>query len=141
MAGITTLGEFLGPIPMSPSCADPAYFATAQPWPPASSYPGIDQESEVSSLNSDDSPPARRWKLEHRPVDHKELASWRERFRKMKLRLWNLESCRTKPKAAWEHAYLKLFIEDLRQAIAKASGTLGRRRRAKAREAPQPPPC
>jgi hypothetical protein len=52
------------------------------------------------------------------------------------MRLWSLESCRTSPKAAWETAYLKIFIDDLQQAIAKAAGTLGRRPRLRAREAP-----
>jgi len=131
---MATLGDLLFPVPRL--AADPAYFATAQPWPPASAYPDLwptcltpvrVDDSDVSSLKSDDSPSARRKKLG--PTDHQGLTKWRERCRRMKLRLWNLESCRTRPRTSWEVAYLKLSIEDMRQAIARAAETLGRRPR------------
>ena len=109
---MATLGDLLS----TPRLAvDLAYFTTAQPWPSASAYP--DQPTCLS--------------LSTRPTNHLELAKTREKYQRMKLRLWNLESCRTRPSTSWEVEYLKTTVEDLRRTIAKAAAILGRRSRLK----------
>jgi len=102
--------------------ADPAYFATAQPWPPASAYPEQPTCLPIST----------------RPANHLELTRAREKYEKLKLRLWNLESRRTRSNASWEVEHLKAIVEDLRRTIAKAAAFLGRRPRLK-KGARQPP--
>ena len=136
---MATLGDLVFPARLA---ADPAYFVTAQPWPPANAYPDHwptcltpAHDDSASSLNSDDSPSTRR---KTRPTDHQGLAKWREKYQRMKLRLWNLESRRTRPRTSWEVAHLKIAVEDLRLAIARAAATLGRRPRLR-RGARQPP--
>ena len=85
-------------------------------------------ESDLSDVNSDDSPPSRRQKLAGEPT-HDTLAAWRIRKRKLELRRWNLQSGRTKPRTSWELKYIDIFVNDLREGIDAAAATLGRKSR------------
>ena len=85
-------------------------------------------DSDLSDVNSNDSPPARRQKLAREP-SRDVLASWRARKRKLELRRWNLQSGRTKPRSDWEVRYIDIFVDDLREGIGRAATVLGRKPR------------
>ena len=102
--------------------ADPAFFAADQPWPPADAYPEQPMCLPIST----------------RPTNHLELTKAREKYEKLRVRLWNLESRRTRSNVSWEVEYLKTAVEDLRRTIAKSAAFLGRRPRIK--KGARPPP-
>ena len=86
-------------------------------------------ESELSSINSDDSPPARRQKLAQGPMDHRQLAAWRERKRRAEQRLWYLSKVPNAARTDWELGYLQLMDADLRECIERGARALGRKER------------
>ena len=89
----------------------------------------MESGSDVSSLDSCDSPPARRRKLQKRPLNHEELSAWRARKRRVEKRLWYLEQRPQSARSPWELKYLQMMDADLAEHIERAATILGRRER------------
>ena len=84
-------------------------------------------ESDASSLDSADSPPARRWKLRKRPLNREELSAWRAKKRRVEKRLWCLEQRPQSARSPWEMEYLQMMDADFAEHIQRAADALGRR--------------
>jgi hypothetical protein len=91
---------------------------------------GMDSsESELSEINSDDSPPARRHNLAQGPTDHQQLATWRARKRRVEKRLWYLAKAPDAARTDWELRYLQLMDADLSKSIERGARILGHKER------------